>query len=365
MAGEKANREPRQTVWLRNSTNAASSSANGHVKWEKGRIFVKKTRMKTLLPFLLLVLIHHFVLAPFIRKRISVYIVLTVGLLVLFGVWCFSSGERPETLPPPHWQTGQLPPPPPEREGRQLRENVGPGPMRPEMMKMIIGILLIGADLGVYFFVESRRKERKMKELQAENLKQQLESLRYQINPHIFMNTLNNIHALVDIDPDKAKESIEEFSKMMRILLYEGDAPTIPLSKELSFIEHFISLMRLRYPVESVRIETDFPGECPGVVVPPLVMASFVENAFKHGISYAADSSISVKVRLQDDKVVFRCANTSHKSENSIPHGVGLENIRKRLSLLYGKTYSLLIEEDKGIYDVLMVLPPNPETPLS
>ncbi|MBQ2544387.1 MAG: histidine kinase, partial [Bacteroidales bacterium] len=81
-------------------------------------------------------------------------------------------------------------------------------------MRLIMGVLLVGVDLGVFFYVESRRRERRMKELEAENTKQRLESLRYQINPHFFMNTLNNIHALVDIDPDKAKESIEEFSKM-------------------------------------------------------------------------------------------------------------------------------------------------------
>ena len=91
--------------------------------------------------------------------------------------------------------------------------------MKPEVMKVIMAVLLMGVGLGAFFYVESRRKEHRMKELEAENIKQQLESLRYQINPHFLMNTLNNIHALVDIDPEKAKESIEVFSKMMRILL--------------------------------------------------------------------------------------------------------------------------------------------------
>ena len=212
-------------------------------------------------------------------------------------------------------------------------------------------------DLGVYFYMESRRKERRMKELEAENTKQRLESLRYQINPHFLMNTLNNIHALVDIDPEKAKESIEEFSKMMRILLYEGDAPTIPLARELDFIEHFISLMRLRYPEDALRIETVFPKERGGAVVPPLVMASFVENAFKHGVSYSEESFIRVKVELQDGKVVFHCANSSHPSEADERHGIGLENIKKRLTLLYGKSYTLSIDEEDGRYDVLLAVP--------
>ena len=321
--------------------------------------------MKTLIPFLLLLLIHHFLLTPLIRKRLPLYIGLTVALLVLFGAWCLKTGGGPDgPPPPPEFRSEMAPPPPPgfgEGPGREGR----PGPMRPEVAKTIMGILLIGVDLGAYFYVESKRKERRMKELQAENLSQRLESLRYQINPHFFMNTLNNIHALVDIDPEKAKESIEVFSKMMRILLYEGDAPTIPLAKELDFIEHFISLMRLRYPEDSVQIETVFPENRSGAAVPPLVMASFVENAFKHGVSYSDDSYIRVKVERQEGKVVFICSNSSHPSEGDERHGVGLDNIRKRLTLLYGKEYALSIDEEKGRYEVLLVIPPQPEMLLS
>ena len=321
--------------------------------------------MKTLIPFLLLLLIHHFLLTPLIRKRLPLYIGLTVALLVLFGAWCLKTGGGPDgPPPPPEFRSEMAPPPPPgfgEGPGREGR----PGPMRPEVARIIMGILLIGVDLGAYFYVESKRKERRMKELQAENLSQRLESLRYQINPHFFMNTLNNIHALVDIDPEKAKESIEVFSKMMRILLYEGDAPTIPLAKELDFIEHFISLMRLRYPEDSVRIETVFPENRYGAAVPPLVMASFVENAFKHGVSYSDDSYIRVKVERQEDKVVFICSNSSHPSEGDERHGVGLDNIRKRLTLLYGKEYTLSIDEEEGRYEVLLVIPPQPEMLMS
>ena len=321
--------------------------------------------MSVLLPFLALVLIHHFLLAPLIRKRLPLYIGLTAGLLVLFGIWCFSPISRPQGAPPFPEETERMPPPPPGPDGRGPDKPGRRGPMSPEASRLIMGILLIGVDLGVYFYIDSRRRERRMKELEAENTRQQLESLRYQINPHFLMNTLNNIHALVDIDPEKAKESIEEFSKMMRILLYEGDAPTIPLSKELDFIEHFISLMRLRYPEESVRIETLFPENRSGGAVPPLVMASFVENAFKHGVSYSEDSFIRVKVERQEGKVVFHCSNSSHPADGDERHGIGLENIRKRLTLLYGESYTLSIDESSGRYDVLMAIPSQPDNLLS
>ena len=317
--------------------------------------------MKTLLPFLLLVLIHHFLLAPLIRKKLPFYIGLTMALLVLFGIWCFSPISRPQGAPPIPEAKEMMPPPPPGPDGRGPDNPGRRGPMSPEAARLIMGILLVGVDLGVYFYFDSQRKERRMKELEAENTRQQLESLRYQINPHFLMNTLNNIHALVDIDPEKAKESIEEFSKMMRILLYEGDAPTIPLERELGFIEHFISLMRLRYPEDALRIETVFPEERGGVVVPPLVMASFVENAFKHGVSYSEESFIRVKVEIQDGKVVFQCANSSHPSETDENHGIGLENIKKRLSLLYGPFYTLFIDDGDGRHEVVLTIPSHPE----
>jgi sensor histidine kinase YesM len=90
-------------------------------------------------------------------------------------------------------------------------------------------------------------------------------------------------------------------------------------------------------------------------------MASFVENAFKHGVSYSEKSFIRVKVELQEGKVVFHCANSSHPTEGDERHGIGLENIRKRLTLLYGESYTLSIDTGEGRYDALLVIPSHPE----
>lgn len=254
--------------------------------------------MKTLLPFLILVLIHHFLLTPLIRKRLPIYIGLTAALLILFGVWSYAPLGSSQGPPPPPGQNEMAPPPLPEPNGR------GPAPqgrrwrpMRPETSRLIMGLLLVGVDLGAYFYVESRRRERRM--------------------------------------------------------------------KELDFIEHFITLMRLRYPEDAVRIETVFPEDCSGAAVPPLVMASFVENAFKHGISYSTDSFIRAKVELQDGKVIFHCSNSSHPSVGDSRHGIGLDNVRKRLSLLYGNTFTLSTDEGEGRFDVLLSIPSQPEIELS
>lgn len=321
-----------------------------------------------ILPFFLLFLFHDLLAAPlWVEKgKVGVYVAVTAGLLLVFGgyVWAGRSpGPMPPDGPPFPEQTerdrppldrgeeGSMPLPP--DGGRHPR---GSMPMTPEVMKFVMGLLVLGVNLGVKYYVKSLRSERMMAQMKAENLERQLETLRYQINPHFFMNTLNNIHALVDIDPEQAKTSIEEFSKMMRFILYEGDRPTIPLSKELEFLRHYVALMKMRY-ADSVRIDLSLPEEDSGAEVPPLVLASFVENAFKHGISYEKPSFVRVSVSLEDGKIAFKCVNSRQGEEQVRSHGVGLANVRGRLDLLYGDRYTLHIDQNAEVYDILLLLP--------
>lgn len=321
-----------------------------------------------ILPFFLLFLFHDLLAAPlWVEKgKVGVYVAVTAGLLLVFGgyVWAGRSpGPMPPDGPPFPEQTDRDRPPldrgeegsmplPPDG-GRHPR---GSMPMTPEVMKFVMGLLVLGVNLGVKYYVKSLRSERMMAQMKAENLERQLETLRYQINPHFFMNTLNNIHALVDIDPEQAKTSIEEFSKMMRFILYEGDRPTIPLSKELEFLRHYVSLMKMRY-ADFVRIDLSLPEEDSGAEVPPLVLASFVENAFKHGISYEKPSFVRLAVSLEGGKIAFKCVNSRQGEEQVRSHGVGLANVRGRLDLLYGDRYTLHIDQNAEVYDILLLLP--------
>ena len=321
-----------------------------------------------ILPFFLLFLFHDLLAAPlWVEKgKVGVYVAVTAGLLLVFGgyVWAGRSpGPMPPDGPPFPEQTDRDRPPldrgeegsmplPPDG-GRHPR---GSMPMTPEVMKFVMGLLVLGVNLGVKYYVKSLRSERMMAQMKAENLERQQETLRYQINPHFFMNTLNNIHALVDIDPEQAKTSIEEFSKMMRFILYEGDRPTIPLSKELEFLRHYVALMKMRY-ADSVRIDLSLPEEDSGAEVPPLVLASFVENAFKHGISYEKPSFVRLAVSLEGGKIAFKCVNSRQGEEQVRSHGVGLANVRGRLDLLYGDRYTLHIDQNAEVYDILLLLP--------
>lgn len=225
------------------------------------------------------------------------------------------------------------------------------------LMHFVIAFLIIGFNIAIKLLFKSFRDEEMMKELEHERLQSELKYLKYQINPHFFMNTLNNIHALVDIDTGKAKGTLVELAKLMRYVLYEASNKTILLSREIQFLENYIALMGLRY-IDKVFIKMNFPTEVPEVQIPPLLFVSFIENAFKHGVSYRNESFIHVSMQLEEgNRISFRCANSNNGSTDKQHHGIGLENIRKRLRLLFGNDYTLSIKEEEHTFDVLLIIP--------
>lgn len=232
---------------------------------------------------------------------------------------------------------------------------LGPG----EAVAFFGGLMLMGLNLGVKLYFKTQEDREQRERLEKQDLERQLEYLRYQVNPHFFMNTLNNIHALVDINPERAKTTIVELSKMMRYILYEGDKKYIPVQREALFLNNYIELMRLRYS-SRVSISLDMPEMMPDVMLPPLLLIIFVENAFKHGVSYAARSFIDIKVEVTQDKLKFRCRNSRQEQkpdEKKKKGGVGLANARRRLDLLFPNRYNLEIKENDKEYDVQLEIP--------
>ncbi len=251
-----------------------------------------------------------------------------------------------------------------------LKWNHGPhGPKPPfplfpksgEFLSLIIMILLFGLNVGVKYFFKSDDANKHITELERNNLEQQLEYLKYQINPHFFMNTLNNIHALIDIDPDQAKYTVLVLSKMMRYLLYDGERQYIPIRKEVDFIRNYVELMSIRYP-KRVDISVEVDEEIPNGAVPPLLFITFVENAFKHGVSATSNSYIHISVKTNEakDRVTLICNNSKHpgkKNGTSREGGVGLKNAMRRLKLVYGESCKLRVEETDKAYNVTLDVP--------
>lgn len=230
----------------------------------------------------------------------------------------------------------------------------GPG----ELVAALGGLLLMGMNLGVKLYFKSQEDTKLLTQIDKHNLERQLEYLKYQVNPHFFMNTLNNIHALVDIDPERAKTTIVELSKMMRYILYEGSNRLIPLPREVQFLSNYVQLMRLRYS-DKVSIRMSAPSNLPDVMIPPLLLIMFVENAFKHGISYRTESFVDITVDVKDDRLKFVCRNSKQHLtvKEKKGGGMGLVNVRRRLDLLFQDTYTLKIEDRENEYDVSLDLP--------
>jgi LytS/YehU family sensor histidine kinase len=180
--------------------------------------------------------------------------------------------------------------------------------------------------------------------------------LKNQVSPHFFMNTLNNIHALIDIDAEEAKDSIIKLSKLMRHLLYDSEEKLTPIKKEVEFIQSYIELMRLRF-TDKVNIVVDIPEDIPDKSIPPLLFTSLLENAFKHGISYNQISFVKIVMSFSENRLNFIIENSNHPRDREASSGIGIENTRKRLSLLYKDNFDLEILEEKEIYKVNLSIP--------
>jgi len=319
------------------------------------------------LPLLGLFVLHRFILMPmlFFKGKKTTYFIITLSLILGGAFFIYSQGNRQEQhLPPPPYERMEIPfedppegdletgHPPPHMPPRQ--NNRGPIPVYANFI--LLGILLVGFDAGLQITMRWFGLEQEKFKLQKENVENQLAFLRNQISPHFFMNTLNNIHALVDIDSEKAKQSIIKLSSLMRHLLYDSEEKLTPIKKEVEFIQSYIELMRLRF-TDKVTIDVDIPKEMPDVSIPPLLFTSLLENAFKHGISYNHPSLIKIVMSFTENQLYFSVENSNHPKKTEAASGIGIENTRKRLDLLYKKEYDLAISDTGETYAVNLNIP--------
>ena len=148
-----------------------------------------------------------------------------------------------------------------------------------------------------------------------------------------------------------------ELSKIMRFVLYEGSKQKVPLRQELIFLDNYIQLMRMRVADKKVDITVDIPQAIPDREIPPLMMITFVENAFKHGVSYQQHSFIHINIQIIDNQLHFVCSNSKMPQGEDHHGGLGLQNAKRRLELIYGRTYHLDIRDEENTYTVNLTLP--------
>ena len=302
-------------------------------------------------PYLIIFVIHNSFLAPryMLRRKYGKYLILNIALIttVFFLVDLYEEHLL------------RVMPEQPDPETIDSYRKVSFSNLE-IYWNIVLGFFMTGANTGIKLIYQSMRDEQKMEALQRQNLQAEMDYLKYQINPHFFMNTLNNIHALIDFDTDSAKSAVIELSKMMRYVLYDSGREIISLNRDIQFLKNYIELMRIRY-TDDVDIRMEYPENLPeSVSIPPLLLIVFIENAFKHGVSYNRPSYIHLKIEYADGMVTSTFENSRHSGfpERKSTPGIGLENVRKRLSLIYGeKNYSLEIRELEDSYTVKLVIP--------
>lgn len=207
--------------------------------------------------------------------------------------------------------------------------------------------------------------EKQKKALENERLNAELNFLKLQINPHFLFNTLNSIYSQAHLKSEQTEYSILKFSQIMRYVLYDSTTEKIPLKKDLEYIRNYIDLQKLRIS-KNITIQYDVTGVTSDLLIAPLLLITFIENAFKHGISYSSPSAIDIRIGVTGTDLTLTVGNTiirhpSYHSERA-GGGVGLVNARRRLDVLYPGRYLLDISDNNSIYVVNLKISLDHET---
>ena len=209
------------------------------------------------------------------------------------------------------------------------------------------------------FFISIRWIFKQMKNilnLKNEKTKTELMHLKSQVNPHFFFNMLNNLYGWVDKDTDKAKKLIISLSEMMRYSIYEGDKSNVTLKEEVEYMQKYIELHRMRYHKEiDIQFSIDIKEET--IPVMPLMFIILLENAFKHGVENLRENAfVYLKMLTNDTQIVFEIENNFDPNETPTKPGIGIQNITRRLELVYPKKHSLILNANNNIYKATLII---------
>ena len=227
------------------------------------------------------------------------------------------------------------------------------------LIQNTLSVLFIVVFIGMLRFAEDWfQLEARKKEIENEKLTAELRFLKAQINPHFLFNTLNNLYYLAFTQSPKTTEVIDKLSQMMRYMIYESNHPKVPLTREIEYMENYISLEKLRLD-DQVPIDFKVCGNPSGVMIEPFLFITFLENAFKHGVSTnATDAWVKAEIALTEDQCVYSVANSRLPAQvvQEEKSGIGLHNLRRRLELSYPGRHELRIRDEPGQYAVQLTL---------
>lgn len=209
--------------------------------------------------------------------------------------------------------------------------------------------------VGMRYIIKWNDERQALEEERRRNAEAELNWLKNQLNPHFLFNTLNNISSLTQIDPDKAQECIGQLSELLRYALYESNVRKVRVTDEVEFMKNYIALMALRCS-RTTRIKTRFDETGSDVMISPLLFISLIENAFKHGTSAHQDSFVMISLDMDGEDLVFSCENSlfDKKTADYSGSGIGLENMKRRLELLYPESYTYSCFTEGNTYIALV-----------
>uniref|UniRef100_UPI003D7FB5BC sensor histidine kinase n=1 Tax=Pedobacter sp. TaxID=1411316 RepID=UPI003D7FB5BC len=194
----------------------------------------------------------------------------------------------------------------------------------------------------IKFAVDWFGNERVQRQLESEKKDMELQFLKSQLNPHFLFNSLNNIYSLAYQKSDKTADAVLKLSEIMRYMIYESNDSWVSLSKELDYVKSFIELQKLRFK-DGAAVELQVSGEIDDQPIIPLILIAFVENAFKHGVANDPTDPIRINLIANQKILHFSITNKKNNFNKDEVGGVGLNNVERRLQLLYPERYRLNI----------------------
>ncbi|NLZ19312.1 MAG: histidine kinase [Bacteroidales bacterium] len=296
-----------------------------------------------MLPICLVYLVNYFLLVPklLFRKQMVWFIAVNVLLLAVLNAPSFiPRGEIPEM-----WRD-QVP-----------RRDILAFRIPTLISAAFFQLVFIFLAIGVRSIIRSNDIQFQLQEEKRKTAEAELTWLKHQLNPHFLFNTLNNISSLTLIDPDRAQESIGQLSDTLRYALYDTDTDKVPLAGEVAFMDNYIRLMQLRCnELTEVSTSWELPEE--NVKIAPLLFISPIENAFKHGVNARMPSFVRIDLHPEGRDLVFRCENSlfGKSGEDHIGSGIGEENLKRRLELIYPGAYQYEQRSLDGMYSVRIAL---------
>ena len=211
------------------------------------------------------------------------------------------------------------------------------------------GLIFVFLSIVLKFTTDWFLNERIQRDLENQRLSAELSFLKSQINPHFLFNSLNSIYSLAYQRSETTPEAILKPSEIMRYMLYECNDNKVSLAKELQYLHNYIDLQKIRFGKKSY-IDFKVNGEVDGQQIVPLLLIPFIENAFKHGIVNDPLSPIHLLIEIDEDHLHFYIQNKKHNNNRDAMGGIGLNNVKRRLDLLYPGKYNLIINDEADTY---------------